>query len=382
MITQTEQKPLSQMPLTTEEDFRKKISKDVLDILPDNFFQQLNSEPRGQIVIAPDLNKLFNTILLSVPKTEEQKNKILERYISEGMKLWAVKFPSEKEGGGVLSYLTTHDLPYRGVPHIDAVERLGSVKRIITTMIKSLPVKPLIVYYAFIFLISRKMFHEKINSIFKNFLDYANNSLSPFKLEEIRYCRYVQEIRRTINEMVVKRNLSVNDNSFVEQFKDVLSILFEDDNAYRYRSQDFWHIANIKILAFGSRKRFLKEINRIFEEVKKRENVRWEKVKNLQKKKVLILFFFRIKKYRDLFQEFCQLVDYKKLLFTPEDRDFINRRSDYMFEGNLLTKMKPMWEGYVKMYEKELETSKKEQEIKFAKMNIDILKKHLEMYAN
>lgn len=117
-----------------------------------------------------------------------------------------VEFPKE---GGILTYLKGRKFPFPGFPHEKMVERMAFIKAMIPALVKG-----------------------------------ASYAIGKDRIKPDKYCRFVREIYRLFN-LLIEREKGNELKNFWAQMRDVICMILEFDNAYRFRMQDILSEINL-----------------------------------------------------------------------------------------------------------------------------------------
>jgi len=250
-----------------------------------------------------------------------------------------IEWPLE---GGTFTYLKDFKYPYKGFPEYKIVNTLAIVKKAIPSMM-ALIKKPSIrrvFKFALIGLITKKARLELFEDLADAYITFCYSNLKPYFPVYKRYCIAVREIYIAISRVVDKMPYNSR-RELLEKAREVICILLEYDNAYRYRLQDgFAEINKQKLMENPA-----KELDRILGIVESRERYVKANVKNggergmgcLPKiqsiRKMLKMFFKFIPDYGDIFKEILSQVDFEKIKLDDADQYFCLTRDDYDFWG-------------------------------------------------
>lgn len=137
------------------------------------------------------------------------------------------------EKAGTLTFLTNRLYPVRGFVVTETVERLTTFKRLLRIAIETFSKHK--VRSAVMFLFFRGVF----DGIMMSFISAFYKTMQRHRLQEERYCQPVRELRRVMLEIDKEDGFSPYGKAGQprKQIKDVLSVLLEFDDAYRYRFQ-------------------------------------------------------------------------------------------------------------------------------------------------
>lgn len=205
--------------------------------------------------------------------------------------------------GGVLTYMDRMHYPYKGFPYSEFVGIIDLIKKLIkgfmsglyhTHSLRSAPI------YAFCRLIER------------------------YKIKTHRYSDAIRELNRAFS---YPRNDSLKIKDLRLMIRDVLCMILEFDNAYRYRAQDLLVEINKEKL----KRNPVKELNRLADIALSREKE--QQVKDTWKLiKLFNNFYLRFDlKLKKMVVDVLSELDYDKFNLKPEDVQFCKPRKDYTF---------------------------------------------------
>lgn len=164
----------------------------------------------------------FNSILdkrrISFKDPSSIPQQLSEKQSKSAIEIEKVKFP---DSGG--TYTVYKDKPYemKGFNDGETVDKIAEVK------------KDVILVMQFFRLVSRRrilgglfflIFRKELEKLFNNWVEQSWHNLQSFLIEDIRYCDFVRELRRCWPEGN-------------EKLRDIISMVLEFDDAYRYRFQ-------------------------------------------------------------------------------------------------------------------------------------------------
>lgn len=250
-------------------------------------------------------------IVNSIIQEMSERSPLRTAKISDTTKLDKVEFPKD---GGILTYLKGYKEPYRGFPYFEMVERVNDVKKIgkkvfgkiyhsvqgigKVKLIFALPMlKPLLAGFRYAF-----WFH-----------------ISKYRMKPFRYSQPVRELYRAWN--------TCGESDEIIELRDLSCMLFEFDNAYRYRYQDIISELDKKALE----KNPLKEILRLIDLLISREIE--EEIQELwgQRRKLIYFGLKFSQSNLKLIQKLLMALNLNEIRFTKEDRYFCAMRKDYDF---------------------------------------------------
>ena len=145
--------------------------------------------------------------------------------------LQKVEFPKE---GGVLTWMEGFDYPYKGYPHHEFVDRVDSVKKMNRAMLsglyhqlKSIP------RWRFITVLPALWV---IKSMVRAWVHVFYRAMERTRIKPERYCVAVRDIYASFNAPMAKER--AKEAEFRTELRDLVCMVLEMDNAYRYRAQD------------------------------------------------------------------------------------------------------------------------------------------------
>ena len=198
---------------------------------------------------------------------------------------------------GTLVYLKGHKYPHKGLPTPEAVHAVNIVKAL------SL---------------------EYVKCPFFNYDKIAWKVMSQFILEH----EYQTKATQTIRDMIALFLFKIGyEETKACRIADIISHIFEYDQAYRFRVQDLASETSVKALTSYPQK----EIKRLLAINEKRDyNVVSKKFKLVSK---FIGFALWIPKYKRAFKETVRAVGIKGLQFDENDKYWANMKIDYNYFG-------------------------------------------------
>ena len=241
-----------------------------------------------------------------------QANEISEEKLKGAVSIEKVKFP---ESGGTFTYYSGLEYPMKGFFDKETVDKVADLK--IDIMVALLFFKKVLKRKLLgpIFLL---LFRKQIKESFNTWVSVNHTMLKDFLIDEIRYCDFVQEVRRVFP----------GDH----KTEDLLGMILEFDDAYRYRFQD----------AFGQfdqvnfNKHPIKELKKFFKYLEDNENIlkkgdKWgENLKSKWRMVGLIIPFIVFdRKLFKMVKKFFNELNVEKLKLSPEDRFHSKKKFGY-----------------------------------------------------
>lgn len=239
-----------------------------------------------------------------------------------------VEFPSE---GGVLSFQEGLEQPYRGFPFFEVVEKIDLIKKItrasLSGIYHSIRTKK---WLLLTLLPSVWMFKSLIwAGIYALYRLIERTRIKPWF-----YSQAIRELYRAFS--VPRQKEKPRTIELRLMLRDLICMILEFDNAYRFRFQDWIGELNKEAL----KKNPTKEFGRILKIASQREKTQeikdtWKLVKMFN---FYLKFDFELKKMlKDILGE----LDIEKVKLTTEDKNYAEKRKDYAFgfiEKNVIDK--------------------------------------------
>ena len=225
-----------------------------------------------------------------------------------------VEFPN---AGGVLTFMENHDLPYKGFPYFEFVDKIDIMKKIIRSTLSGL-------YHA----LKRRRRLQLLTLFlspwfFKDFLRaeiYTMYRLiARFKVKPIRYCDMGRELHRAFGDGEA--------GEFRPMLRDLVCMVLEFDNAYRYRFQDVITELDQEELA----RRPIRELRRLLKVMSTREKT--QEIKDTWRLIDYVVRFYLPfdRELKDVIVQTFLKLDLKLVKLSAEDEHYCGPRKDYQF---------------------------------------------------
>lgn len=241
------------------------------------------------------------------------------------MKDWhALQKVEVGERGGVYTYMENYKHPYKGFPLHVVVEWLDLIKKIGRGLISGS-------FHALKHVNKLKLIFLVPVAFFLPNLSYAvvfavHRFLGRFRLKPQMYCDAVREIHRVFSQE--PRDEKQQDREYRIMVRDLVCILLEFDNAYRYKLQE----ALCEIDQMKVRKKPILELTRILKNVQSRELIQdgkdtWSMIL------LAVRWFLRFdKRTLNLLGYVFSQIDLDKIKLDEMDKEFAGRRTEYKFK--------------------------------------------------
>lgn len=240
--------------------------------------------------------------------------------VQESNALEKVEYPAE---GGMLTYMSGHEYPYRGFPFVEVVEKIDAMKKLskgaLSGFYHSLRSFNPILWITLI--PSLWVFKSLIAASVYTFYRLIERS----RIKRTHYSQAVRELYRAFN--TPRHNEDEKTRELRLQLKDLVCMVLEFDNAYRFRMQDILEGLDKVSL----KKNPAKEITRLLEVMMSRETTQeisdtWKLVR------MFVSVYLRLdRKFLWMVADVLAEVDIEKIKLTAEDVHFCSKRKDYVF---------------------------------------------------
>ena len=230
--------------------------------------------------------------------------------------LLKVEFPPD---GGVLTWMEKYDFPYRGYPHYEFVEKIDVIKKMSRGFLSGLyhqfrsrnPLRFITLLPAL--WVSKDLFRTGLYVIYR--------AIERFRIKEARYSKAIRELYRAFG------NGAASDGDFRRMLRDVVCMILEFDNAYRFRAQDILAELNKTALAKNPRR----ELNRLLDILIARENQQEIRDTWTLFRYVIRYYLLFDRKLLAVIAKTLWELDLKKVSLSVEDKLFCLPRKDYHF---------------------------------------------------
>lgn len=233
--------------------------------------------------------------------------------------LLKVEFPEE---GGVLTYMENHPYPYRGFPLFEFVDKIDLIKKLSRGMLSGFYHSARKRRFTLIFMLPLLFVARDL--LFTGVFNY-HRLISRFRIKSDKYSRTIRALYKAFDTPRPMEDLKTLELRMM--LKDVVCMLLEFDNAYRYRFQDI--ISELDQVAV--KKKPVKELLRLLDLMSSRENTQelrdtWRLVK------MAVRYYLPFdRKLKGMVADVLGGLDLSQTAWTPEDTHFAGLRKDYTF---------------------------------------------------
>ena len=224
-----------------------------------------------------------------------------------------VEFPPQ---GGVLTYMGNFAHPYKGFPFFEFVDKIDSMKKTLRAVmssfyhsIKRQPWRLLGLFFI-------------LSPLTRAFVYTFHRMIDRFKLKPIRYSDAMRELYRAFS-VEYEETKSIREFRFM--LRDIICMVLEFDNAYRFRFQDV-------IVELDRSKNPRKEISRLLRLLSDRE--RTQEIKDTWTLVRYFLSFYMSmnRSFRKSVTRILNELDLEKVALSVEDKCYCEKRKDYKFK--------------------------------------------------
>lgn len=232
-----------------------------------------------------------------------------------------VEFPSQ---GGVLTYMSGHEYPYKGFPFFEFVDKIDVIKKIqratLSSLFHSLKARPYWQLAGLVFV--PWIFKDLVTAYLYTFY----RQIDRFKVKKEKYSDAIRELHRSFSMEWMGEDPKVKEMRLM--VRDIMCMFLEFDNAYRFRFQDI--IVNLDVSAL--KQNTGNELVRLFELMTAREKT--QEIKDTWKLvKFFLPWYLRFdKKLQTSIVGVLSSLDLTKVKLSVEDEHFCLKRTDYQFD--------------------------------------------------
>lgn len=262
-----------------------------------------------------------------------------------------VEFPDE---GGVLTWMEKYSHPFRGYPHHEFVERIDHIKKINRSFLSGLyhEIKSGSKLKLLAILPSLFLLKSALRAWIRSFYRFIER----FRIKPLRHCQFVRALHQGFS--VVPPGEKPRETEMRFMLRDLVCMVLEFDNAYRFRAQDVLADIDKEHL----RKHPVRELIRLLKILSSREKT--QEIRDTWKLIRALVSFYLVfdRKLLKIIQTSLLALDSDKAKFTIEDKIFCLPRKDYNFD--FVTNPKPEDEKIIKLSALDNEYNKKFQDIR------------------
>lgn len=231
-----------------------------------------------------------------------------------------VEFPPE---GGVLTYMSGMEEPYKGFPFHEMVDKIDILKKVVRGTLSSFfhSSKRRNKLQLLTILFVPWLVTDSVRALVYTFFRMVER----FKIKPIMYSTSMRELHRVFS--IEHFNEKPQDREFRLQLRDLTCMILEMDNAYRFRFQDVMS----ELDKVSLRKNPGKELVRLLTLMQSREKEQTVKDTWTLFKTFLPIALFFSRKTRRYVIDILTSLDLEQIKLSKEDRAFCVPRSDYTF---------------------------------------------------
>ncbi len=216
--------------------------------------------------------------------------------------VWTLKEVKLPKDGGVLSYYEEHPFPKKGFPVERVVDRVAIVKKVAMTALYTLSKSKVLLVIMILF------FHKDLKQAYEELISKLSALIGYTLLKPFRYCKSVQELYLAFG-------------SEEKQLRNLVCMIFEFDDAYRYRLQDILGELDKENLVTSP----YKELSRLLSIAEFRDTDDRLQDMFARVRKALFLLYIS-KKLRDKVVNFFLKLDIQNIKMEEDDMYFAKRK--------------------------------------------------------
>lgn len=248
------------------------------------------------------------------------------------------------EGKGAFVWYYGVPFPSKTVAPIEAIYAINGVKRLLISTLRVISSREAWIPMGSLILIGRRRRATLLNTACTYFNAMADVMVAPYYMDDGYYCGVVKEIRKFTETLLI--NLGV-DEATGKKTAEIIGMLFEYDNAYRFRLHDVMNEANKEAFLTD----FPKEIKRLLQLMAVRENLNekrnWNDVTNKFETggKILKVLWY-IPFLRKSLKRAIESMDFNNWKLDEADIYHTLLFSDYNVQGKTLDERVKIMESY------------------------------------
>lgn len=234
--------------------------------------------------------------------------------------LQKVEFPEE---GGILTYMEGYDQPYRGFPFAEFVDKIDIIKKnsraVLSGLYHSLKNRNIFTLLTLLpsVWVAKDIVWTGVYAFYR--------MIERFKIKPIMYSGGIRELHRAFSVPVEGESIGGMEKRLM--LRDLVCMVFEFDNAYRFRVQDL--LVEIDKYSFNNNPR--KELLRILDLAQEREIQQDIKDTHSLIKMAVKYYLLFDRKLLKIIKSTIIHLDYKKFGLSIEDKFYCRPRKDYKF---------------------------------------------------
>ena len=238
--------------------------------------------------------------------------------------LTKVEMPPE---GGVLSFMEHFEHPYRGFPYLEFVDKIDIIKKLVKGSLSG-------IYHSFRGNLAKIFLAIPAILVFRELVWAGTYTfyrlIERYRIKPLRYSKAILALHEAFS---APRGDSFKEMELRYMIRDILCMILEFDNAYRFRAQDILSELNQSALS-------TKELHRLIDIASTREKTQMTK-DTWKLIKMVVSFYMRFdRKFKNLVIHVLKNLNLEEFKLTAEDIAFCDPRKDYVFgyKNNVVNK--------------------------------------------
>lgn len=282
--------------------------------------EELDQKAEAQVMTAEEAYihnmSQMNTIIRQMKVIPELPSEVPK----ETNALQRVEFPDE---GGILTYIEGFELPYKGFPYFDFVDKIDVMKKVLRGILSG--------SYHQLKSRNKLLLLTLIPSIWalkpavRTLVYTFHRMYERFKIKPDKHCQAIRELYKAFSVDI--EGESKGDKELRTQLRDLTCMIAEFDNAYRYRLQDIVVEVNKENL----KNRPIRELVRLLEVMQAREKT--QEIKDTWTLlKYLFMCYMRFdRSFLRIFKSVLLNINLEEIELKADDKQFARPRKDYEF---------------------------------------------------
>lgn len=229
--------------------------------------------------------------------------------------------------------------PSRCVAPVQAILATNAIKRITINVLRFIS-SPEARLMLIVGLIGKKKRQELATNACKQYNHIADSILQPYYLEEGYYCRFVTELQRFTTALFVEIGVPAD---IAKKTGEIIGLMFEYDNAYRFRLHDILNDTTKEQL----KENLPKEIQRLLEIEQSREMIKVNDMTDKFRSGAKVLeYAWKIPSLRKTIRKAIDSIDFDRIKMDEADIYHTCLYGDYNVRGKTLEERLKILEGY------------------------------------
>jgi len=266
-----------------------------------------------------------NSILRSIRESDygfisDEKSLEKEGIEKTDKKIFITRVVLPKEGG-VLTYYSDTDHPFKGFNYGETVEAVDEVKKMLMAVIygffENLFKNKIKAIIGLIFL------KREIIEMIKEIIIKADFGIRRVRQKPNRYCQAVRDVFSTATIVADRYAKDGREKQFFYSMRNLMCMILEYDDAYRYPFQDIVSRLDKK----AARKNIVKELKRLIDIYLKKDHRGTDRKFKVFRKLLFLLHLNR--RFKKMITDFFVGLDLEKVKLDDDDKYYAKMKKNY-----------------------------------------------------